>query len=185
MLQLAQGFILARSNRGFLVIHPQLAHERILYERFLDATQGSTIPTQQSLFPITIELTPGDAVIMDELVPDLLALGFQLEPFGKHTYVVRGTPADLEAGGEKQLLESILEQYKHFNSEIKFSRREKLVRTMAAQRAIRKNRPLTEKEMKGLVADLFDCRQCNVTVTGSPTYIEFKLDHLDSLFRRQ
>lgn len=184
MIPLEQGYILVTTNRGFLVVNQHLAHERILYEQFLDATQGASIPCQKSLFPVTIQFMPADVVIIEELLPDLQLLGYQLEPFGQNTYIVQGSPGDLEAGGEKQLIENILEQYKHFSSEIKFTRREKLVRTMATQRAVKKGKTLTEKEMKSLVTDLFLCRQPNVTVNGTPTYIEFKHDHIESLFSR-
>lgn len=184
MVQTQNSFILATTNRGFLVINQQLAHERILYERFSDAASGSPMATQRSLFPTTLELTPADAVMLGELLPDLSSLGYLLEPFGQHCYVIQGTPADVEQGNEKQVIENLVEQYKHFTSDVRFSKREKLIRTMVHQRSVKLGKTLTEKEMRALVADLFACRLPNTTPDGSPTYIEFKQDYLLKLFNQ-
>jgi DNA mismatch repair protein MutL len=182
LVQTQNSFILATTNRGFLVVNQQLAHERILYERFSDAASGSPMATQRSLFPTTLELTPADAVMLGELLPDLSLLGYQLEPFGQHCYVIQGTPADVEQGNEKHVIENLVEQYKHFSSDVKFSKREKLIRTMVQQRSVKMGKHLSEKEMRALVADLFACRMPNTTPDGSPTYIEFKQDYLLKMF---
>jgi DNA mismatch repair protein MutL len=184
LVQMQKTFILVTTNRGFIVVNQQLDHERILFERFTDAAQGKAIAAQRSLFPSSIELTPADAVMLEELLADLSQLGYLIEPFGTHSYVIQGTPADVEQGNEKQVIENLLEQYKHFTSEIRFSKREKLIRTMVSQRVVRPGRVLDEKEMKGLVDDLFACRQPNTTPDGSPTYIEFRRDALLRMFNQ-
>lgn len=172
------------SANGFLLIHQQSAHERVLYEKFTAAAEGKPTATQQSLFPATIELTPADAVLLSELMEDLNQLGYLIEPFGKNTFVIQGTPADLESGNEKHTIDFLLEQYKHFSNEIKLSKREKLVRSLAKQQAIKTGTRLTEREIKHLVTDLFACAQPNSTPDGNPTYLEFKKDQLEKLFGR-
>ena len=184
MLQSQGMFIIAPTNRGFILVHQQLAHERILYERFAAAAAGQAIPTQTSLFPTTLELAPADAVMLQELLEDLSKLGYQLEHFGNNTYVIQGTPGDVESGNEKQTIENLIEQYKHFTSDVKFSKREKLIRTLTKQRSIKKGKYLTEKEMRALVNDLLNCKMPNVTVDGEPTYIEFKQDYLEKMFNQ-
>lgn len=184
LLQSQGMFIIAPTNRGFILVHQQLAHERILYERYEAAAAGQAIATQTSLFPTTLELTPSDAILLQELVEDLTKLGYQLEPFGQNTYVIQGTPADVEMGNEKQTIENLIEQYKHFSSDVKFSKREKLIRTITKQRSIKKGKFLTEKEMRVLISDLLNCKMPNVTVDGEPTYIEFKQDYLEKLFNQ-
>jgi DNA mismatch repair protein MutL len=184
MVQMHKTFILVTTNRGFLVVNQQLAHERILYEKYSDAAQGKAIATQQSLFPSTIDLGPADAVMLSELLADLTQLGYQIEPFGQHSFVIQGTPADLDQGNEKQLIENMLEQYKHFTSEIRFSKREKLIRSMVSQRVVRSGKQLDEQEMRSLVNELFASKQPNTTPDGSPTYIEFKQDALLKMFNQ-
>jgi DNA mismatch repair protein MutL len=131
-----------------------------------------------------LQLSASDAVLLQELMPDLNQLGYLIEPFGANSFVVQGTPADVSQGNEKLAIESLLEQFKHFTSDLKFSRREKLIRSLAWQQAIKAGTALTLEEMRTLTADLFKCNQPNVTAGGNPTYIEFKKDYLEQLFKR-
>jgi len=183
-MQLHKAFILAQNENGFIVIHQQNAHERILYERFLNAMKGKPISIQRSLFPVTLELTPPDAVLLIELLPDLNLLGYQVEHFGNHTFIIQGSPADIPDGNEKASLEKMLEQYKHFNMEASFSKREKLLRSMAWQQSVKAGTYLSEKELKGLVEDVFNCEINNTTPNGKPVFLEFKKEELDKMFGR-
>ncbi len=182
--QLHQTYIVVSTNRGFILVQQQLAHERILYERYSAAHTGKPVAAQRSLFPVTLTLPAADAVLLEELRTDLSAIGYLIEPFGKDSFVIQGTPADVEQGNEKQAIESLLEQFKHFSSDMKFSRREKLVRSLASQHAIKPGTALSQSEMQQLITDLFQCTQANVTANGQPTYIEFKSDYLEQMFRK-
>jgi len=182
--QLLNTYIVTPTNRSFILVHQQAAHERILYERYKTAAAGRPIPSQKSLFPATLTLSAPDAVLLSELLPPLLELGYSIEPFGKDSFIIQGTPADTGQGNEKGALEQLLEQYKNFVSEIRLSKREKLVRSLARQNAVRPGTALTEKEMRALVDDLFACAHHNVTPGGDPTYIEFKKDYVEKLFGR-
>ena len=182
--QIHSTYILVQNDMGFLVIHQQNAHERILYERFIKAVDGKPIAIQQSLFPQTIELASADVAVLTELLPDLHFLGYHLEPFGNNTFVMQGTPADVEQGNEKAAIEKMLEQYKHFSSDLKYSKREKLIRSLAWQQSIKAGKILTQKEMKSIVQELFICDTPNITATGKPTYTTFKKLELDRMFGR-
>jgi DNA mismatch repair protein MutL len=184
LFQLHNSFITVQTEKGYYLVHQQNAHERILYERFALAVEGKPIATQQSLFPATIELNTGDAVLLKELLPDMNHLGYQLEPFGNNTFVIQGTPTDVSQGNEKTAIEKMLEQYKHFSNDLKYSKREKLLRSLALQQAVKAGTSLTEKEMKVLIEDLFNCAVPNSTANGKPTYLEFKKDELDKVFGR-
>jgi len=181
-IQMHNTYIIASMQNGFVVVHQQLAHERILYERYSIAAHGKQMPAQKSLFPVTLELAPADAVLLQDLLPELTAIGFIVEPFGNNTFVIQGTPADVLQGNEKNSVELLIEQYKHFNSDVKFSKREKLVRCMSRQHAIKAGQSLTIKEMQSLVEELFACTTPNITISGAPTYLEFKEDYLDRMF---
>ncbi|HEU5366270.1 MAG TPA: DNA mismatch repair endonuclease MutL, partial [Hanamia sp.] len=182
--QIHKSFIVAENENGFIVIHQQNAHERILYERFTEAMKGKPIAIQRILFPTAIELAAPDAVLLNELLSDLNILGYQVEPFGNNSFVIQGSPADVPNGNEKDSLEKILEQYKHFNMDMSFSRREKLLRSMAWQQSIKAGTYLSEKGMKSLVEDLFNCTINNTTPTGKPVFLEFKKDELNKMFGR-
>lgn len=184
LFQIHNSFIVAQTDRGYYLVHQQNAHERILYERFALAVEGKAIAAQQSLFPATIELMASDAVLLKELLPDMNHLGYLLEPFGNNTFVIQGTPADVHAGNEKMAIEKMLEQYKHFSNDLKYSKREKLLRSLALQQSIKAGTPLGNKEMQALIEDLFNCAVPNSTANGKPTYLEFKKEELDRMFGR-
>lgn len=183
-LQLFNTYILFPNAQSFLLVQQQLAHERIIYERLINALQGKPVATQRSLFPATIELAAADAVLLNELLPGLHKMGYAIEPFGKTAFVIQGTPADFETGNEKMILEKILEQYKHFSSELKLSKREMLLRAVAWQQAIKPGVSLSEKEIQHLIHDLFQCQQPNISPAGKPTYLEFKKEQLEKMFGR-
>jgi DNA mismatch repair protein MutL len=181
-IQIHKTYIIASTNSGFVLIHQQLAHERVVYDKLVIAAQAAQIPTQKSLFPVTLSLSASDTAILSELLPDLQQIGYQVEPFGNNSFVIQGIPADVEPGNEKNAIELLIEQYKHFSSDITFSRREKIIRCMARQQAIKTGQTLGQKEMQALIESLFACTTPGVTPAGSPTYIEYKEDYLDQLF---
>jgi DNA mismatch repair protein MutL len=180
--QLLNTYITVPSKNGFLLVHQQAAHERVLYEQLKAAGKDKPVATQRSMFPSTLELTPSDSVVLEEIIGDLQYLGYIIEPFGKNTYVIQGTPADVAQGNEKHVIDILLEQYKHFSNEVKFSKREKLIRSLARQQSIKTGVRLTEREMRQLLTDLFACEQPNVTADGNPTYLEFKQEQLERMF---
>jgi DNA mismatch repair protein MutL len=182
--QLMNTYIAIPSANGFVLVHQQAAHERVLYEQLSAANKAKPIASQRSMFPSTLELTPADSVVLEELMIDMQQLGYLIEPFGKNTFVIQGTPADIEAGNEKYIIELLLEQYKHFSNDLKFSKREKLIRSLARQQAIKTGVRLTEREMRQLLTDLFACEQPNMTPDGNPTYLDFKQDQLERMFGR-
>ncbi len=183
-LQIHLAYLIVQNDKGYLLINQQNAHERILYERFAHAVSGKAIATQQSLFPATIELAPADTIMLMELLPDLQLLGYQIEPFGNNTFVIQGTPADMQDAGDTNAIEKLLEQYKHFSSDLKFSKREKLLRSLSLQQAIKIGTALSKNEMKQLTEDLFLCNTPNATPTGKPTYMSFKKEDMDKMFGR-
>jgi DNA mismatch repair protein MutL len=184
LTQLHNTYIISPTPKGFMLIHQQLAHERILYEKYSKEAHNKQATTQKSLFPVSLELGAADAILLYELLEDVNALGYQIEPFGNNSFVIQGTPADVLQGNEKNSIELLLEQFKHSSSDIKFSKREKLIRCITRQNAIKAGQVLGQKEMQTLVENLFKCTTPNTTATGNPTFIEFKEDYLDRMFTK-
>ena len=183
LTQLLNTYIIVPSGNAFLLIHQQSAHERVLYEQMRMASKNKPVAAQRSMFPVTLELVPADAALLEEIMPDLQQLGYLIEPFGKNSFVIQGTPADVDAGNEKYIIDTLLEQYKHFSNEVKFSKREKIIRSLAKQQSVKAGTMLTEREMRQLVNDLFACEQPNITSDGNPTYLDFRQEQLERMFR--
>jgi DNA mismatch repair protein MutL len=181
-MQLHHCFILVPTQTGFLLVHQQLAHERVLYDRYAAAIRGKAIVSQQLLFPTPLELPLSDALLLQEMIPDLKVLGYLLRETEPNTFIIEGTPGDVKEGNEHQAIENLLEQIKYFSSEIKFSKREKLIRSLATQHAVKAGQALDQSEMKRIVSDLFKCPQANTTASGMPTFMEFRKEQIEKMF---
>lgn len=179
--QLHESYIVVPSFLGYLLVNQQLAHERVLYEKLMKMEAKQSV-SQQCLFPTTLELSTSDSFLLQDLLPDLKSLGYLVDEFGLNTFVIRGAPAGIVQGDEKTSIELLLEQLKHFSSEFKFSKKEKLVRCLARQQSIKSGQSLMQKEMKALIKDLFNCSTPNISPSGNPTYLEFKLDAIEKMF---
>ena len=184
LIQILNTYIIATTENGFIIVHQQLAHERILYDKYSIAAHNNKSISQKSLFPVNFDLNVADAVLLTELLPDLKTIGYVIEPFGSNSFIVQATPADVAQGNEKHSIELLIEQYKHFSNDVKFSKREKLIRSLSRQQAIKAGQTLLQEEMKTLLDDLFNCQMPNITPTGSPTYVKFKENYIDRLFER-
>jgi DNA mismatch repair protein MutL len=185
LTQLQNTYILCETEGGFLLIHQQAAHERVLYEKFMLALSGKPLAGQPGLFPQTLTLSTQDAVLLQELLPALQALGYTIEPFGKDSFIVQSTPAGQDEGNTKKVIESLLENCKHAGSEKITSLHEKMIRSLAWQQAVKPGTVLTETEMRSLTEDLFRCLQPNTAPNGRAVFVEFKKEYLEKLFGRR
>ena len=185
LIQLQNTYIVCETNGGFLLIHQQAAHERVLYEKFMLALSGKPLATQPGLFPVTLTLATSDAVLLQELLPGLHALGYAIEPFGKDSFIVQGVPAGHADANEKKVIENLLEHCKHSGNEKIDTLQEKMIRSLAWQQAIKAGTVLSETEMRSLTESLFRCLQPNTSPNGKPVFVEFKKEYLEKVFGRK
>lgn len=185
LFQLHRTFILSQIHSGFMLIDQQAAHERILYEQFLGQLESRQGMSQQSLFPQTIELDPGDTALLQELLPDIQALGFKLREFGRNTFLVEGIPADLGTGlREKDIIEGFLEDLKNKQVKNTLDRREQLARSLARSASIKAGTELSPIEMAELIDRLFACESANISIQGKPVILTFTNQELFARFGR-
>ena len=168
-VQINQSFILATAKSGCIIIDQHLAHQRILYEQYEEANK-QPITIQKCLIPFTIELQPADAILLQTILPDLKLLGYEIEEFGTNTFIIQGVASDVKTGNEKASIEKIIESYKHYASEVKLDKREKLIRTMAMQKAIDYGKKLSEYEMQELFQKLLLCEQPQLSLSGKKIF---------------
>lgn len=182
--QLHDRYILSTIKSGVIVIDQQRAHERVLYERFLRALELQAATCQQLLFPETIELSPRDAALAEQLLEPVNALGFEVRPFGPRTFVVHGIPAGTEDQDPSALLMGLLANFQANEQEVQLPVYENLARALARQTAIRAGRALSLSEMQALADELFACALPAHAPDGKPAVITFPIDELDKRFRR-
>ena len=185
IFQLHHRFIISQIKSGFMLIDQQAAHERILYERFLQQLENRQGASQQSLFPQSVSLNPGDFELVKDLLPDIQALGFQIREFGRNTVVVEGIPADLGNNiSEVEMLEHLIEGFKNNQSALKLDKRDNLARSLAKNAAVKAGTALSAMEMNLMVDELFACTMPNTSLNGKPVIITVTLEELIQKFDR-
>jgi len=183
LVQIHLRYILSPVKSGLILIDQQAAHERILYERYLDNLKKKPGAIQQKLFPLTLDFNATDAAVLRELGDDFKMLGFDLSEFSAQTFVVQGTPPDLAEGQEKEIIESILEQYKINKDEFRNHRQETVAKVMAKKTALKPGQKLSRQEMKHLVDELFFCQKPSASPDGKPVMVSLSLEELAGKFR--
>ena len=181
VFQLLNSYILFSQASTCTLIDQQAAHERILYEKFIQQLANKKAATQPSLFPTTLSLNPTDASLLEELLADLTAVGFLIHKLNKQEFQIQGIPAGFENGKEESLLEAVLEEYKHFNAALALPLHEKLCRSLAKQQAIKTGTQLSERAMKQLITDLFVCNEPHLSPFGVPTFRTLQKEEVEQL----
>ena len=177
-------YIVTPTDTGMMLVDQRAAHVRVLYEQNQARLQNEQGASQRLLFPHTVDLSAADVELLEELMPDLQALGFEIERMSGRTVAVRGVPADVPDGEEKGILDAVLEQYKSAQDEVADERREHLARTLAQQSAVERGQPLSEAERRSLLADLFECEMPYADPTGTPTIVKLSLEEIADRFGR-
>lgn len=180
--QLHGAYILTQIRSGLVIIDQQAAHERVLYEQSRNTLREGMGMSQQLLFPQTLTLSPSDLALLEELRADLQRLGFEIEPFGGRSILVRGVPADIRAGDEKSILGDVLDAF--VAQDNMDDRSERLARAIARKSAVKAGVPLNEKEMRALIDQLFQCDDPFTSPTGRPTIVKLSVDELRERFER-
>ncbi len=184
LTQLHNRFILRQVKNGLMIVDQQGAHERILFEKFMEDLKYKSAATQQSLFPKTITFPAADFALVMEVEQEIKALGFRFEVFGKNTVLVNGVPANLKYVSEKQLFEGLIDQFKHNQSELSLPLQENLARALAKRASVKAGQKLEKEEMQELLNSLFSCKTPNYSPEGNPTFYIFELSKLENYFNR-
>jgi DNA mismatch repair protein MutL len=185
LIQLHNRYVIKQVRAGMMIVDQQAAHERILFEKFLNQLKNKTGQSQQSLFPQTVQLNPADFVLAIEMHQEISALGFRFEEFGKNTLVINGLPSTLALGREKEIFEGLIEQFKINQSEFSISLHENLARSLARRASLKAGQRLSREEMQSLIDNLFACHTPNYAPDGRPSFFIFDLTKIESYFNRQ
>jgi DNA mismatch repair protein MutL len=184
LFQIHGRYVVKQVKSGMMIVDQQAAHERILFEKFLEYVKNKSAQSQQSLFPQTVTFQPSDFALVLEMEQEINALGFRFEIFGKNTVVVNGIPAHISAGREKELFEGLIEQFKIYQSELALPIRENLARALSKRASIKSGQRLAKEEMNALLDSLFNCITPNYTPDGKPTFFIFELSKIENYFNR-
>ena len=182
IFQFKQRFIVTVVASGIMIIDQTRAHERILYEEYLEFFNGQVSQTQQELFPETVSFNSTDAAIIDEIKEDLKTVGFAINELGKNAYVFTGRPADLKDSNIKESIESIIENYRKNLVDLNLDKRLNLVRSISVNMAIKPGITLKKEEMNAMVDKLFACKIPDLSPGGKSVFKVISIDKVEKLF---
>ena len=185
LAQVHDSFIIAQSRAGMAIIDQHAAHERVLFEKLQDQYGAGTMPLQNLLIPLPVELGPAQSVLLSEHMSDLNKLGIVVEDFGMGIFVIKAMPSLLSGTDYKRLLLYILDEINiHGKSAKMHELRDGLLSVMACHPAIKVHRKLDIREMEKLLDDLFKCRMPHTCPHGRPTVVRFSSEEIKKMFKR-
>ncbi|MCC6372050.1 MAG: DNA mismatch repair endonuclease MutL [Bacteroidia bacterium] len=184
VFQLNNKYMVTAYNQNVLIVDQQRAHERVVYEHYLNSIKQHAISTQQLLFPEQIEMSANDFSLAKDLLPEFKMLGFDMEIFGKNSMVVNGTPGDMQEFNIVETIEGILETYRLNTIEAKIEKHDNLCRAIARNTSIKYGKVLETEEMKLLLNSLFDCESPLYTAGGKLIMMEVEYPEIEKFFRR-
>lgn len=182
--QIAATYLIAEGPDGLYLIDQHAAHERVLYERFL-AQQGEEIPAQQLMEPATVELSLSNAALLEDQIPLLNNLGFQVESFGKRTFLVRALPQLLTGMDPAAALQVVVENFEEDETPLQDRIESKIIARVCKRAAVKAGQVLSPEEQKRLLADLEASRSPRTCPHGRPTMIHLSVDLLERQFGRK
>lgn len=182
-IQFKNRYILTPVKSGLMVIDQKRAHERILFEQFLQVLKSNEVASQQQLFPHTFELNASDAALLVSILDDLKALGFDVREFGNNSFIINGTPGMLNTNSPQEVIESLLEEYKQTVPDVKEKAREKVAISLAKASAINYGQVLQTDEINELIDNLFACQTPNYSPTGKKILSILPLDDFEKMLK--
>ena len=184
-VQVQQRYVLVPVKSGVLLIDQEAARERILYEQYRQELSRAVGTSQTLLFPRTVTFTPADFAVLRELTEPLHALGFIFNEFGPSTIAVEAIPAGMPPQDEKDLLESLIEQFRNTAGPLKLDQSESLARALARRVAASSaGTRLPETELSALADRLFACQTPGYTPDGRKTLVLLDGQQLADFFRK-
>ncbi len=185
LLQLRRTYMLFERDEGVVLIDQHSAHERVLYEQFMNALHRGEVPAQRLLFPMTLHLGPAEAEAFEAHQTSFAALGFEIDAFGGHSLLVNAVPMPHPRFDAERCLRETLAALTGDRAPSDATRHERLAATFACKAAIKAGDALSPGEMRALYIALAETRLPAHDVHGRSTIVRLSWDEIDRRFGRK
>ncbi len=182
--QLALTYIIAEGPEGLYLIDQHASHERILYERLLTQRDLGAVMSQALLDPVPVTIPIDSAYLLEEQLPVLGDLGFEVDHFGGNTFLVRAVPALMIQDDITNAVREIVADLEVGAAPLRKDLEARVLRRVCKRMAIKAGRVLPMAEMAALVRDLEACESPRTCPHGRPTMIQIGVAHLEREFGR-
>jgi DNA mismatch repair protein MutL len=185
--QIAATYLVAEGPDGLYLIDQHAAHERVLFEKLMaqHAVPGQNAPAQALLQPATVELPPASARLLVEQLAVLDHLGFQVETFGPHTFLVRAIPVLLTNLNPAAALRVLVEDFEEDETPLQAEVEARITARICKRAAVKAGQALSPEEQHALLTDLEACAAPRTCPHGRPTMIHLSVDLLERQFGRK
>ena len=173
-------YIIAEQENELILIDKHAAHERMIFDRL--KAQAREIAAQTLLIPATVKLTGEDAELIENNGALLYELGFEIEPFGEDSFVIRAVPADMASSDAAATLEEICEKLRRGRLDAE-SARDEILHTVACKAAIKAGWDTEPLELEKLVEEVLSGR-IKYCPHGRPVAVTLTKKELDKMFKR-
>lgn len=181
--QVFDTYIVSPLKTGLVFIDQHVAHERILYERGLASMEKTPWVSQQLLFPTSLQVAPEDVVMVEEMIPLLRAMGFEVERFGPREFRILSVPAAVRISGERAMMLGIIDEMRE-GAVTGSDPRHRLAAAFACRGAVKAGQPLERAEMLRLIEELFLCEDPEFCPHGRPIYHVLNRREIEKWFKR-
>jgi len=164
------------------IVDVKAAQERILYEHYLNALENTPIVIQQSMFPETITLSSSAADIVNDILPELRALGYELEQIDRTSFAVNGTPIGEESIEIQQIIEQFVEMYKTCQFLHKTDKNSAIAKSLARKKSNIILNIATEPEQQEFIKQWYRCKIPNISPSGKSVVKIFNREEMRNIF---
>jgi len=181
--QIKNKYIFCPVKSGLMMIDQKRAHERILFEKFMDSLSSNRSVGQSNMFPVTVEMSPADYLLLKEIEEDINLLGYDFRHLGNNIISINSQPAENGSSNPGEMIKTVLEVYKNTEADPATGMKEKVASAMARTSAIPYGKVLSQSEMGDLFDSLFACSAPNYSPAGKPVINIITLEELDKRFK--
>lgn len=175
-------YIMTAVKSGLMVIDQHRAHMRVLYDRYREQMAGRNGQSQGLLFPEILQLPPSEGVVLEHLLDDMHALGFDLSVLGGGSFSVNAIPSGTEGLNPVEMVRGIVRASIEKGCNVEEDVQHYIALSLARSAAVAQGQVLSNEEMEALVDDLFVCRNPNQAPDGKIIVAILGQDDLDRLF---
>ena len=181
--QLQNKYIMSPIKSGIMVIHQNLAHQRVLYESILKNITVKEAISQQLLFPLRLNFTSQDIEILKNIQEQLEHTGFGFSAFEEDTIEINGIPIAVKESEIKNVLESLVNDIQTDIPDVGFSQNDLLAKSLAKSLAVKTGKAMNLKEQEDLVHQLFACKEPTKSPTNKPVLMILDASDIDKKFK--
>lgn len=178
-------YIICQKREGLVFVDQHAAHERVLFEKIMQAWKNGHVEVQEFLFPLSMDLSPDKKEALLKSADDFAKLGVHLEEMGPQTIGVRAAPLWIKEASLPKVLDQAATQMVDQGGSFVFETYVgDLAATMACHSAIRAGQSLSPDEMRALLASMDEFTMSSFCPHGRPVSVEYGFAKLEKDFGR-